>query len=321
MSQKSINDLTNFNFGKKSDFVITPYVKDITSRALAYMKAGYPVHLVGPAGTGKTIISLYIAHMLQKPTTIIFGNEDFETSDMVGLQYGFRKKLIVDDYIRSVHKRVEDYEQKWMDGRIVEACENGYTLIYDEFTRSRPEANNILLSVLEEKILELPISYKGENKLIKVHPEFNTIFTSNPEEYAGVFKSQDAMIDRFITIELEFPDLASEATIAKAKSGISRENADKLVRIVRAFRKMYKSNFFVSLRESIKLCKVVHSNHIHVDSRNDTFIQICMDILTSGMNVKKASVDKDQLKNDLYGIITAVLAKTSAKEENKDEQD
>jgi MoxR-like ATPase len=49
-----------------------------------------------------------------------------------------------------------------------------------------------LLSVLEEKILYLPYVAKGNNEQ-EVHPDFRVIFTSNPEEYAGVHKSQDAL--------------------------------------------------------------------------------------------------------------------------------
>lgn len=307
MSKQFINDLGNIDLSKKRGFVSTPQIKDITARALLYLNTGYPVHLTGPAGTGKTMLAFYIAQAIGKPVTAIFGNEDFETSDMVGLQYGYRRKLLIDDFIHSVHKRVEDYEQKWMDGRIVDACENGHTLVYDEFTRSRPETNNILLSVLEERILELPIEYKGDNKLIKVHPEFKAIFTSNPEEYAGVYKSQDALIDRFITIELDFPDKESEIDIAKTRSGISREIADKLVSIVRGFREQYKSYFDISLRDSIKLCRIVHSNRIHVEPGNNIFKQICFDVLTSGIIVQKTNIDNAQLGNDVQNIINSVF--------------
>ena len=34
------------------DFVETKYIKDITSRALAYTKAGFPVHFRGVSGSG-----------------------------------------------------------------------------------------------------------------------------------------------------------------------------------------------------------------------------------------------------------------------------
>ncbi len=83
------------------------------------------------------------------------------------------------------------------------ACKNGNTLIYDEFTRSRPEANNALLSVLEEKFLNLPRLRRADKGYMDVHPDFRAIFTSNPEEYAGVHKTQDALMDRLITIPSE----------------------------------------------------------------------------------------------------------------------
>ena len=49
----------------------------------------------------------------------------------------------------------EDMVQRWVDHRLSTACREGYTLVYDEFTRSKPEANNVLLSVLEERLLIL----------------------------------------------------------------------------------------------------------------------------------------------------------------------
>lgn len=309
MTEEQVNDLENINLQNKNTFVMTQYVKDITSRALSYLNAGYPVHLKGCAGVGKTMIALHLAQIIAKPTTVIFGNEGFQTSDMVGLQYGFRKKVILDNYVHSVQKRVEDYQQKWMDGRIVDACENGYTLIYDEFTRSRPETNNILLSVLEEKVLELPISYVGNNKLIKVHPEFKAIFTSNPEEYAGVYKSQDALIDRLITIELEFPDKKSELEIVKGKSGMAVKNIDKIITIVREFREQYKSSFTISLRESIKLCKVIEENRISIDHEDELLRKVCIDILTSGIGAQRADIDKVQLNKEVISIINSVLSK------------
>ncbi len=64
--------------------------------------------------------------------------------------------------------------------------------------RSRPEANNVLLAILEERLLEMPSGRVNEGYTC-VHPNFRAIFTSNPEEYAGVHKTQDALLDRMIT--------------------------------------------------------------------------------------------------------------------------
>ena len=43
------------------DFVETKYTKDITHRALSYIKAGFPVHFRGISGSGKTTLAMHIA--------------------------------------------------------------------------------------------------------------------------------------------------------------------------------------------------------------------------------------------------------------------
>lgn len=305
--QEEMKNSDDIALAYNNSFTLTSYIEDITNRALLYLYAGYPIHLKGPAGTGKTVMAMYIAQIIGKPTTMIFGNEAVETEDIIGSDYGFTKKMVKDNYIHSVHKTVEDYERKWIDGRIIEACEKGYTLIYDEFTRARPETNNILLSVLEEKVLELPINYYGKNKLLKIHPDFKMIFTSNPEEYTGVYKSQDALVDRFITLKLDFPDQRSEISIAVANSGISPEKAKLLVAIVRNFREFYKSKFLVSLRDSIKLCKIVQMGDIRISYDNQIFREVCMDVLTSGISIQRFNIKNLKIKEELDHIIQTIL--------------
>jgi nitric oxide reductase NorQ protein len=304
---EELKNLDDVALAYNNAFTLTSYIEEIAKRALLYLYAGYPIHLKGPAGTGKTVMAMYIAQLIGKPATMVFGNEAVETSDIVGSDYGFTKKMVEDNYIHSVHKTVEDYERKWIDGRIINACEKGYTLIYDEFTRAKPETNNILLSVLEEKVLELPINYYGNNKLLKIHPDFKMIFTSNPEEYTGVYKSQDALVDRFITLELDFPDQDSEISIAAANSGISYEKAKQLVAIVRYFRDFYKSEFVVSLRDSIKLCKIVQKGNINVSYDNHTFRKVCIDVLTSGISIQRLRPNNIMIKDELDNIINMIL--------------
>jgi len=137
-------------------FVSTPYVEDIVERALAYLEAGYPIHLAGPAGTGKTTLAFHIAAQLERPVTLIHGDDEFVTSDLIGRDSGYRTSKVIDNFIHSVLKTEEEMRSLWGDNRLTTACRSGHTLIYDEFTRSRPEANNVLLSVLEEKVLNLP---------------------------------------------------------------------------------------------------------------------------------------------------------------------
>src|SRR4030065_962504 len=106
----------------------------------------------------------------------------------------------------------------WTDNRLTSACKKGDVLIYDEFNRSRAEANNALLSVLQEGVLSTPKRNRYGSGHMEVHPEFRAIFTSNPEEYAGTHKTQDAIRDRLISIQVGHYDRETEIEITMRKS-------------------------------------------------------------------------------------------------------
>jgi len=112
-------------------FVLSPYVEEVTKRAMAYLKAGYPVHFSGPAGTGKTTMAFHVATRLRRPVSLIHGDDEFSSSDLVGRDAGYRKSKMIDNYIHSVLKTEEEMKSLWVDNRLTTACQNGETLIYD----------------------------------------------------------------------------------------------------------------------------------------------------------------------------------------------
>ena len=71
---------------------------------------------------------------------LIHGDEEFTTSSLVGGDYGYRFRKVVDRFVSQVSKTEEDMVKRWVDNRLTIACREGFTLVYDEFTRSRPEA-------------------------------------------------------------------------------------------------------------------------------------------------------------------------------------
>lgn len=264
----------------QGDFVETPFVKGIAERALAYIATGFPVHFRGASGTGKTTMALHVASRLGRPVVMIHGDEEFTTSDLVGGEYGYRMRKVIDNFIHSVLKTEEDMTRQWMDNRLTVACKHGFTLIYDEFTRSRPEANNALLSVLQEKILDMPAARESDGYL-RVHPDFTAIFTSNPEEYAGVYRTQDALRDRMVTLDLDYFDEDSEAAITQARSGLEWWEAQKIVQVVRALRASGVCDFSPTIRGCIMVAKALKLQNACADAGDAVFRQICLDILAS----------------------------------------
>jgi len=286
-------------------FVETRYVKNLTGRALNYIKAGFPVHLRGPSGTGKTTLAMHLASKIGRPVVMIHGDEEFTTSDLIGGEHGYRSRRVVDRFISRVLKIEEDMTKRWVDNRLTVACKYGFTLLYDEFTRSRPEANNTLLSILQERIIDMPAARDTNEPYLKVHPDFTAIFTSNPEEYAGVHRSQDALRDRMITMDLDYFDYETEAAVTEARSGLARPCVERVVRIVRGLRESGKCEFAPTIRGSIMIAKTLKVQGLTVAQAPEAFLQMCQDILAS----ETSRVGSKTNQNRVREIVSELVAK------------
>ncbi|MEW6172531.1 MAG: gas vesicle protein GvpN [Bacillota bacterium] len=292
MSKDIVIDLSNWN----AELVRTPFISSILERAVTYLKAGYPVHFSGPSGAGKTTFAMAVASMLSRPVIMLCGNDESVPSDFIGGPAGFRRNLIYDNFIHSVYKSKEDFQPFWLDGRLTTACREGYTLIYDEFNRSRPETNNILLSILEEGILNLQGLHKDEQYL-QVNKNFRAILTSNPEEYAGVHRTQDALLQRLITLHLNQYDRETEIAIGVLKSGLAEKSVSEVVDTIGALRQSLNQPG-LSIRSIIRICRLAAYTNTPV-AKNDTFMRICEDVLLSDLTLLSEDIGKDRVIDEI----------------------
>jgi nitric oxide reductase NorQ protein len=198
----------------------------------------------------------------------------------------------------------------WVDNRLTTACANGNTLIYDEFNRSRPEANNALLSVLEERILNLPALRPSGAGYLEVHPDFRAIFTSNPEEYAGVHKTQDALMDRLITLNLGNFDRETEIQIGTAKSGLPRSEVEIVVDLVRELRGTGVNNHRPTIRATIAIARILAHRQARARLDDPVFQWVCHDVLTTEtakVTRDGQSLMPDKIDESMARICGAVL--------------
>jgi len=290
---------TDFLAPTVENFVETKQVRKLKARIKLWAKVGYPPHVVGPTGCGKTTLAMQVAKEMGRPTVWINGDEQMTTTDLIGGYSEMEAESLRDKYIHNVMIAKDRTKFTWVDNPLTLACKYGYTLVYNEFSRAKPEANNILLSVLEEKILELPTMF-GDERYIKVHPDFNIIFTSNSIEYAGVHRPQDALLDRMVDIYMDYYDLKTELKIVQAHTGMSPQEVKKVVDAVRTLRDKLPEPHKPGTRAQIMICQGLKALD---DPPKEVIEQIYMDVLTA-----KIGNPKEVLKNN--DLVRSILHET-----------
>lgn len=154
--------------------------------------------------------------------------------------------------------------------------------------------------------MDLPVGRGGEDPYLKVDPDFTAIFTSNPEEYAGVHRSQDALRDRMITMDLDYFDYDTELAITQAKSKLSKPQAEVIVNIVRGLRESGKCEFAPTVRGCIMIAKTLKGLNIS-PSKSDGFTQMCQDILASETSRVGSKTNQARVKEVVKGLVEKEL--------------
>jgi len=72
-----------------ADFVETSYVKELTYRAMTYIEAGFPVHLRGASGTGKTTLAMHIASRIGRPIVMLHGDSNTKQATLLAANMAF----------------------------------------------------------------------------------------------------------------------------------------------------------------------------------------------------------------------------------------
>jgi len=259
------------------NWVETDSVKAVKEKVKNWLSLKHPVHIIGPTGCGKTLLALQVAKELGRPAVWINGDESVTTTDLIGGYSQVEVSSIRDKYIHNVFKDKDILKAEWIDNPLTLACKYGYTLIYNEFSRSKAAANNVLLSIFSEGILELPTQF-GEERYVKVHPDFRAIFTSNSIEYAGVHRAQDALLDRMVGIYMDYHNKETEAKIIAAQSGIKEKHALLITDILHSLRTKSPQEDLIGTRAGVMVAQALNlANNFDKPSIK----QLLADVITS----------------------------------------
>jgi gas vesicle protein GvpN len=262
---------------KVDHFVERPDVKELSDRIKMWLNAGYPVHLIGPTGCGKTSLAMHTAMDLGRHVVWINGDESMATSDLIGGYSQIEQESIRDKYIHNVIKSNDILKADWIDNPLAIACKYGYTLVYNEFSRTKPSSNNVLLSIFEEGILELPTKF-GEDRYVRVHPDFKAILTSNSIEYAGIHRPQDALLDRMATLYMDYYSPETEIDIVTEHTGLCRDDAARIVNVIRLMRERLPD----AQKPGTRACVMIgHGLKALNGQGNINFEQLCIDVVAA----------------------------------------
>ena len=286
---------------KIENYIETEEVKKIKEKVKLWLNTGYPVHIIGPSGCGKSTLALHVAEELGRPIVWVNGDETMTTADLVGGYSKIEAESLRDRFIHTVLKTRDVVRAGWVDNPLTVACKYGYTFIYNDFSRARPEANNVLLPVFQEGILELPKRF-GEERYIKVNPKFRAILISNSVDYAGVFRPQDALLDRTVGIYMDFYNFYTEVEIVKAHSGIPQDEAEVIVDVIRKLREKLPDAEKPGTRACIMIAKrlaMMGSGHLE-----EFLEELCLDILATKSRGTTDWIAKQKLVKDTLATIS-----------------
>jgi nitric oxide reductase NorQ protein len=262
---------------------------------------GKNIMMTGPAGTGKTMAAKYLVTALDRP--------DFYFN--LGATQDPRATLI-----GNTHFSKEDGTY-FSESLFVKAIQTeNAVILLDELSRAHPEAWNILMTVLDLNQRYLRLDEKDGAPTIKVAPGVSFIATANVgNEYTSTRVMDRALMDRFITIEMDQLDTQMEFTLLKMKYPAADVNILlSIAEIANQTRKEIsqsnpKLTNTLSTRANVEIASLIYdgftlseaaevgiypffSNDGGVDSERTFVKQI----------VQKYCVNPDETKSDLFNV-------------------
>ncbi len=175
------------------------------------------VMLKGPTGCGKTRFVEYMAWRLGRPLVTVSCHDDLTASDLVG-RYLIRHEGTV-----------------WQDGPLTRAVREGALCYLDEVVEARQDTIVVLHSLSDYRRI-LPIDKTGE--LVEAAAGFLLVISYNPGYQRMLKDLKPSTRQRFVALDLDFPDAERETTIIERESGAPHAIAHDLAVLGRRLREL-----------------------------------------------------------------------------------
>ena len=274
-----------FRIAEQPNYVVQAGEIDVFGHAFSTQ---LPVILKGPTGCGKTRFLEYMAWKLNLPLITISCHEDLTAADLVG------RFLLAEGHT------------VWQDGPLTLAVRHGGICYLDEIVEARNDTTVIIHSLTDHR-RTLFIDKTGE--LIQAHRDFLMVLSYNPG-YQNIAKDlKQSTRQRFIALQFNHPDQATESAILQSECGIDAALAEQLAELGSQIRRLkgYGVEEGVSTRLLVYAGRLIHDGlHPAAACRAAISQSLCDDVETM------ASID------DLIGLHFPTDADPDASADNAD---
>lgn len=174
-----------------------------------------PLLLKGPTGCGKTRFVAHMAERLGLPLHTVSCHDDLTAADLTGR------------YL------LKGGETVWVDGPLTRAVREGGICYLDEVVEARKDVTVVLHPLTDDRRV-LPLERTGE--LLEAPPSFMLVVSYNPG-YQNVLKSlKPSTRQRFLALDMGYPQPAQEAEVVRAETGLDADRAAMLVLVANRIR-------------------------------------------------------------------------------------
>jgi nitric oxide reductase NorQ protein len=263
----------------------TGFVGPQLAETVRHMKAGRHILHHGPTGTGKSFVWELAMRQIDPafdPDSYIYfvhGSAGLEDIDFVG-------QPILD----------AEGNRRWVDGPLLRAMREGKRLKVEEINRLPGSMLNVLLGAMDYGRIAVP----RLGLMVTAAPGFAVDAMANiGSEYTATEEIDPAILRRFqVKIEYDFLPKEREVALLMGRHGITREQAETLVRIAATIRDAYEQgtggldvDMYVSPASLLQAAQLV--------AEGETIKQACE--LTFMVEVAKTKAKREKVRDVIDG--------------------
>jgi nitric oxide reductase NorQ protein len=227
-----------------------------------------PVLLNGPTGSGKTRLVEHMAWRLKQPLFTVACHEDLSANDLTGR------------YI------IKGGEVEWIDGPLLMAVRQGGLAYLDEVVEARKDTTVVIHPLTDHRRC-LPVEKKG--RVFHAPDSFMLVISYNPHYQSVLKELKPSTRQRFVSINLGWPEEQLETRIVCQESGVDQKTAENLVKAANRIRNLVHQG----LEEGVSTRELVYAGLLLQSGLNkkDALYTTMIGPLTYDDDLKKSIIE------------------------------